>query len=93
MFSDSVGGIVFNARVVQLVGADHVVKYHGCPERVFVGRISEDKSGRAACVGAKGYGVKDGEYDVARAEHIVVSLRDDDGGVAFLIYVEHGDDV
>ena len=39
---DFFGGIIFDAGVVQFVGADHAVKAHGCPERAFLGRIGED---------------------------------------------------
>ena len=41
-FSESIGGIVFDAGVVQLVGADRAVESYGCPERAFVGCIDED---------------------------------------------------
>ena len=40
-FTESVGGIVFNAGVVRFVGANHAVKAHGYPKQEFVGRIVE----------------------------------------------------
>ena len=42
IFSESVGGMVFDSGVVQLVGNDHVVKAHGCTEQEFVGSVGED---------------------------------------------------
>ena len=91
IFLESVGGIFFDARIVQLVGADHVVEVHGCPKQAFVGHIGEDYSGQAACVGSKGDGVKDGEYGLAKSEHTVVSQSSDNGGIALPSYVEQGD--
>ena len=42
IFSESISSIVFDAGVVQLVGADHAVEVHDCPNREFVGCIGED---------------------------------------------------
>ena len=42
IFLGSIGGIVFDAGVLQIVGDDHAVEDHGCPEQAFVGCISED---------------------------------------------------
>ena len=91
--TESVGCIVFDAGVVRFVGTNHAVEAHGFPDREFVGRICEDKSQRAACVGAKGDGVEDGEYGLTEVDYIVVSWRANDGDVALLSSVEHGDDV
>ena len=41
-FTESVGGIVFDAKVVHFVGANHSVESHSCPKRAFLGRIGED---------------------------------------------------
>ena len=59
--SESVSGIIFDARLVWLEGANHGVEADGRAKKEFVGRISEDESGRAACIGAEGDGVKDGD--------------------------------
>ena len=91
-FLESVGDIIFNDRVVRLEGANHGVE--GCihANRSFVGRIGEDESGQASCIGAKGDVVKDSEDGLSKADHIVICWRAEDGGVALLIYVEQGDD-
>ena len=93
IISESVGGIIFDARIVRLEGANHGVKDDGCAERAFVGHIGEDYPRRSACIGSEGDGVKDGEDGLAKAEHIVICWRDDDGGIALPICVEQGDDV
>ena len=93
LIPDFVGGIVFDAGVVQLGGANHGVEAHGCTERALVGRIGEDEYGRTASVGAEGYGVKDGAYGLAKADYIVVCQRANNGGIALLRCVEQGDDV
>ena len=90
---ESVCGIIFEARFVQLEGANHGVEAYSRAERVFVGRIGEDESGRAACIGAERDGVKDGEDRLAKANHIAIFRRASDGGVALLKCVEKGDDV
>ena len=89
--SESVGGIIFDARVVQLGGANNGVKAYVRFDRAFVGRIGEDDSGRTTFVGAKGDGVKDGEDGLAKADHIVVCRRANDGGAALPICVKQGD--
>ena len=88
----SVGGIIFDVRDVRLEGANHWVEDYSCAERSFVGRIGEDESGYASCIGAKGDVVKDSEDGLSKADHIVICWRAEDGGVALLIYVEQGDD-
>ena len=60
---------------------------------MFVGRIGEDESGRAASIGAKGDGEKDGEDGLAKADHTIICWRADNVGIALLSYVEQGDDV
>ena len=61
------------------------------PKQEFVGRIGEDDSRRVACVGSKRDGVKDGEDGLAKADHIVVCRRANDGGAALPICVKQGD--
>ena len=48
LFPESVGGIIFDAGVVRLDGANNGVEAYGRAERAFVGRIGEDESGQAA---------------------------------------------
>ena len=81
---ESVGGIIFNARVVQLEGTNHGVEAYIHAKQAFLGRIGKDESRRAACVGNNGDGLNDGEYGLAKADHIVVYQRANDGGVALL---------
>ena len=68
-----------------------MVKAHVCTEREFVGHIDENYSRRAAYVGTEGYGVSYGEYGLAKADHIVVYRRANDGCVALPRCVEQGD--
>ena len=89
---ESVSGIVFDTGAIQLEGANHGVEAHGCTKQAFVGRIGEDWSRQAACVGAKEDGLKDGGCGLAKAYHIVVSLRANNGDVALPSCVEQGDD-
>ena len=90
--SESVGGIIFDARVVQLEVANHGVKADGCARQVFVGCIGEDNPGRSACIDAEGDRVKYGEDGLAKADHIVICWRADDGGIALPSFVEQVDD-
>ena len=45
---ESADDIIFDARVLRLEGANHGVKSYSRAKRAFVGRIGEDRSGRAA---------------------------------------------
>ena len=84
LLSESIGGIIFDAMVERLEVANHGVEAYGHVEREFVGRISKDESRRAACIIAKGDGVKDGEDGIAKVDHIVICRRDNYGGLALL---------
>ena len=93
ILSESVGGIIFDARVVRLEGANHGVEAYGRVKRGLVGRIGEDESRRSACIGAEGDGVNDGDDGLAKADHIVICQRANDGGAYLPSCVEQGDDV
>ena len=88
LFSDSIRGILFDARVVRLEGAHHGVEAYGRAEQAFVGCIGEDESGKVSCIGTEGDGLKYGDDSLAKADHITICRKDNDGGVTLPNYVE-----
>ena len=91
--SNVVRGVVSDVGIVGLEGAAHAVEANAGGKQALVHRVGEDQSGRAAGIGTKGDGVKDGEDGFAKANHVVVCWRADNGGVALPRCFEEEDDV